>query len=416
METTLFPKRYHVKKESKPKNAVGHPEFCPNPDCPYHDQKMAASTIWYYPFGTFYTKARGNIQRFSCIHCRKTCSTQTFSINYWTHSDVDYKDLDDRLNSCSGYRQIGRPLSLSYRVLKNRCQRLARNYLNLFDSSLAGFNLPEDIAFDGFESYLRSQYFPDNFNIAVGCTSRIPYGFTLNVLRRKGAMTKMQKRNREMIDAVWRPAHHDLVDGCKTVFRDILSLYMNRSSLSPFTFHTDEKKEYKVALNELPEWRHLSNLEIVTHNTVSSRAARTKANPLFPVNYLDREIRKNSAAHARETVRGDREITMAMLRMAINLGYHTFRKPFLITNKTSIEGQKTHADMVNLLSTEEARTAFDRLYTHRHIWAHQKLHAEWMADIWQMRKKNPPIINFTTGIVKEKGQPGNGWTPKHLSA
>lgn len=395
---------------------MGRPEFCPNPNCPNHDKNRADTTAWFNAFGTYNTKARGRIQRFSCMHCGKTCSTQTFSIHYWTHFDVDFKDLDDRLNSCSGYRQISRSVGLSYIVLRNRYLRLARNYLNLFDSSLAGFDLPEDIAFDGFESYLRSQYIPDNFNIAVGCTSRIPYGFTLNLLRRKGAMTATQKRNRSLLDEVWKPARHDLVDGCKTIFRDILSLYMNRPSLSPFTFHTDEKKEYKVALNELPEWRHLSDLQIVAHKTVSSRAARTKANPLFPVNYLDREIRKNSAAHARETVRGDREISMAMSRMVIFIGHHTFRKPFKITNKTIIEGQKTHADMVNLLDTAEARTAFEGLYKKRHIWSHQKLHAQWMADIWQMKKKNPPVISFATGLIKNRGQPGHGWTAKHLTA
>ena len=405
-----------MKKEPKSKKFQYSPEFCPNPECPNHTKEVAASKIWFYDFGTYYTKARGRIQRFSCRHCGKTCSTQTFSIHYWTHFDVDFKDLDDRLNSCSGYRQIGRSLSLSYRVLKNRCQRLARNYLNLFDSALAGFNLPEDIAFDGFESYLRSQYIPNNFNIAVGCTSRIPYGFSLNLLRRKGAMTKTQKRNRAMLDAVWRPKRHDLVDGCKTVFRDVLSLYMNRPELSPFTFYTDEKKEYKVALDELPEWQHLSNLHIVAHETISSRAVRTKDNPLFPVNYLDREIRKNFAAHARETVRGDREISMAMSRMAIGIGYHTFKKPFHITNIARTEGQKTHADMVNLLSTDDARLAFEGLYSNRYVWTHQKLHAQWMADIWQMRKKNPPIINFATGCVKTKGQPGHGWIAKHLTA
>ncbi|HKL85114.1 MAG TPA: hypothetical protein VJ861_02145, partial [Treponemataceae bacterium] len=229
-------------------------------------------------------------------------------------------------------------------------------------------------------------------------------------------MTAVQKQNRTVIDAVWRPKKHALIDDCKTIFRDVLSLYMNRPTLSPFTFHTDEKKEYGVALAELPEWRHLHDLHLVQHKTVSSRAARTKNNPLFPVNYFDREIRKNSAAHARETVRGDREVSMSLSRMAITIGYHTFRKPFRITNKTLREGQKSHADMVNLLATPDARAAYEELYTRRHIWAHQKLKAEWMEDIWQMKKRNPPILNFKTGKAKTKGQPGQGWVALHLTA
>lgn len=405
-----------MKKGCLINKSAGLPEFCPNPLCIFHDRAQAQNAHWFHGYGSYYTKARGTIQRFICIYCRKTCSTQTFSIHYWTHITVDIKDLDDRFNCCSGYRQIGRALSLSYRVLKNRSLRLARNYLNLFDCALANFNLPEDIAFDGFESYLRSQYIPDNFNIAVGCTSRIPYAFTLSLLRRKGAMTDIQKQNRAKLDAVWRPKRHALVDSCKIIFREVLSLYMNRKVLSPFVFHTDEKKEYRIALKELPEWRHLSELNLVSHTTISSRAARTRNNPLFPVNYLDREIRKNCAAHARETVRGDREASMTMSRMAIVIGHHTFRKPFCIDSRASIAGQPTHADKVHLLNSIEAKNAFERLYTHRHLWAHQKLHARWMEDIWQRKTKNPPIVNFVTGAIKQKGQPGNGWFPQHLIA
>ena len=39
---------------------------------------------------------------------------------------------------------------------------------------------------------------------------------------------------------------------------------------------------------------------------VSGKAARTKNNRLFAVNYLDREIRKDNASHVRETVQFSR--------------------------------------------------------------------------------------------------------------
>lgn len=393
---------------------VTRPEFCPNPDCPWHDRDLARTGRWFQFYGFYRSKSAGQTQRFFCKHCGKTCSSRTFSLHYWTHRLINFRDLDDRLNSCAGYRQIGRSLSVSYRVIKNRVLRLARNYFNLMDNSLAGFPLDEDIAFDGFESYLRSQYIPDNFNIAVGCTSQVPYAFSLALFRRRGRMTDAQKRNRTALDAVWRPPPGDLAESCRTVFRDVLSLYMNRANLTPFCIHTDEKTEYKTALKALPEWQHLSALHLVEHRTVSSRRPRTRTNPLFPVNYIDREIRKNSAAHVRETVRGDREVTMTMSRMVITLGYHSFRKPYRIDNRTKRVNVKTHAEVVNLLNNRETREAFDRLYTRRHLWSHQKLKARWMEDIWLRRKKNPPVVCFQTGRVPEKGQPGNGWFPRHL--
>ncbi|HPL91231.1 MAG TPA: hypothetical protein PLU76_04340, partial [Treponemataceae bacterium] len=99
---------------------VRRPEFCPNPDCPYHNRKLARTSPWYYHYGFFSSLARGKTRRFRCKHCGTTSSTQTFSINYWTHLPINLRDLDDRLNSCAGYRQIARALGVSYPVIKNR--------------------------------------------------------------------------------------------------------------------------------------------------------------------------------------------------------------------------------------------------------------------------------------------------------
>ncbi len=303
---------------------------------------------------------------------------------------------------------------MSYSLIKNRVLRLARNYLNLFDISLANYPLAEDIAFDGFESFVGSQYVIDNFNIAVGTQSRIPYLFTLALFRRKGRMTDGQKKRRAILDRYWRPERGELVNRCKVAFRDLLSLYLNRNTLTPFTLYTDEKKEYVRALSTLTEARHLGEIKVLRHRTVSSRTARTRRNPLFPVNYLDREIRKNSAAHVRESVRFDREVNMTTSRMAILIGYHTFCKPFRIDNKTKVDDEPTHADQVGLLGSREARRSFERLYTHRHLWDHQVNKARWMEDIWQLKGKNPSLL--TANGFYAKCQPGKGWVAGHLRA
>ena len=107
--------------------------------CPYHNRKLARTSPWYYHHGSFASLARGKTRRFRCKHCGTTSSTQTFSINYWTHLPINLRDLDERLNSCAGYRQIARALGVSYPVIKNRTLRLSRNYLNLFDTSLVNF-------------------------------------------------------------------------------------------------------------------------------------------------------------------------------------------------------------------------------------------------------------------------------------
>jgi len=323
------------------------------------------------------------------------------------------RTLDDRLNSCSGYRQIGRALSLSYAVLKNRYERLARNYLNVTATAYTNFALPEDIAFDGFESFVGSQFVPDNFNIAVGTSSRVPYVCSLTLFRRHGRMTEKQKEKRKQLDRIWKLPRRSFIESCKEAFRDIISLYLNRPHLTPFTIYTDQKKEYQTALKELPEAKHLIKLKVLVHHQTSSRAARTRRNPLFPVNYFDREIRKNSAAHVRETVRFDREVNMSAARMAIMIGYHTFRKPFTIDGHSHTEDLLTHGDVAGLTGRREVRQAYQELYTHRHVWTHVPVKPKWMEDIWLKKGVNPPVVARKEGM-RIKNQPGNGWTANHL--
>jgi hypothetical protein len=184
--------------------------------------------------------------------------------------------------------------------------------------------------------------------------------------------------------------------------------------LTPFTLYTDERKEYVRALSTLTEARHLTEIDVFHHRTINSRVARTRLNPLFPVNYIDREIRKNSAAHVRETVRFDREVNMTASRMVIHLGFHVFRKPFRIDNKVNVDIQLTHADQVGLLGSRESRRSFARLYTHRHLWNHQGSKARWMEDIWQLKGKNPPVLTAKGTMARH--QPGEGWIAKHLLA
>ncbi len=393
---------------------IKDPEFCPNPACTFHDRTIASKSRWFHSFGSFPTKARGIIPRFICRSCQKTCSTQTFSLHYWTHSTEDLGVIDNRFYAGSGYRQIGRDMGLGYRVLKNRCQRIARNYLNLFDAFLENQQFAEPVAFDGFESFIRSQYFPVNYHLMVGADSQFPYMVNAEVLKRKGRMTQVQKDRREQIARHWQPRKGGIKRSCKSLFRTAACMLHGYGPEHPWTIDTDMKNEYLSAMKEVTQFNELLEKGSILHRTTSSRAARTLSNPLFPVNYLDRELRKNSASQVRQTVRQDRELNMAMARMIIVLGHHGFRKPFRIDNRKDIDRQSTHAVMTGLPGGPRYLWAFERLYTHRHVWSHQKGQQEWMRQVWKCEYRNPPVIDFKTGNPKEKGQPGVGWCARHL--
>jgi len=397
---------------------LNKPLFCPNQTCPYHDRNHAAQAHWYHRFGVFQTKTRGPILRFRCRSCGKTCSTQTFSTAYWTHSRWDLEHLEQQLTSASGLRQIARMNNCSYRVVRNRIQRLARQVLFLFAHALNSLPITEDAAFDGFESFIRSQYFPTNINILVGSDSQAVYGVNLVVMRRKGRMTAIQKKNRAIIDQAWKPPRRALEYSTRWFFEDMQGLVRRGIVLrSPWTLHSDEKREYPRALSKVPFFSEALSRGMVLHHRTSSRKKRTRANPLFPVNYLDRLLRKDMGEHVRETVKQGREVNCAMDRLIIKLARHTFFKPHRISNRVDTAGEATHASVAGMDRSEIVRNRREWLYTHRQVYSHlPEPRLEWIRMIWQRAYENPPIVDLKSGEVRTKGQPKEAWFPVHLTA
>ena len=395
------------------------PEFCPNPRCTNHYPAAESdSPIWYTRHGCHHTKAHGMVQRFRCTGCGKTCSTQTFSIHYWTHRVIDIENIEMLLKSCAGQRQIGRAICASGRLVKNRCQRLARNYLAIYAEAASDHLIQEFCAFDGFESFIRSQYFPVHMNILVGNDSLAVYGVTGSIMRRKGRMTEAQKEFRAKIDTHWKPKPRALVASCARVFQSIVNrIDLNRPD-HPWTLWTDEHKAYSRALQQVPTLSRALQHGRIQHCTVSSQVERDGRNFLFPVNYIDREIRKDMSDHVRETVRFPREMNMAMQRLIIELGSHTFGKPIRISGRCWTESEITHADAAGLTASFQTRKLLKRRYLYRHVHSHavQQGCAEWISDIWLERYHNPPVVDPVSGKQLTLRVPGSDWRAAHFRA
>ena len=172
------------------------PPFCPRSSCPYH----RCPTGWRYKRIGFYSRhcLPRHIQRYLCLHCRRSFSTQTFSTTYWLRRPELLEPLFYRLLTCSGFRQLTRELKASASTLVHLAARLGRHCL-LFQR-LHQPSVKETVALDGFESFEWSQYFPCHFHVLVGCDSHFFYGFTDSPLRRKGRMTPRQRIRREQLE------------------------------------------------------------------------------------------------------------------------------------------------------------------------------------------------------------------------
>ena len=405
---------------------ITEPEFCPNPKCRYFHREAAAAAAqtsprWYRRCGCFHTKSRGAIQRFRCLSCGKTCSTQTFSIHYWTHATVDLERLHQDLDSASGLRQIARRWKCCYRVVANRISRLARSALALMDAALSGAVITEDIAIDGFAAFVRSQYFPADINIAVGARSQFLYALSLSALRRSGRMTAVQRRRRAMIDALWRPPKHSVRDGMALVLESLAEPLAYGLPPSPpigaRRICSDEHHSYPHAIASVRLLGVLTEHRRIVPLTVSSRAPRTQANPVFGPNYVDRQIRKNMGEHARQSLKHAREANSMMERLAIFSASHNFFTPHRIVDRVDIAAEPTHADVARLAGRPAVQSVLKRFYTHRHLWGHMGQRAGWMRKIWQHEHENPPAVDFRTGKPsKTVVALAAGVMPAHLAA
>ena len=104
------------------------PLFCPNPACLFHCDSKGWTCI---KIGFFSRKfcQPAVIQRYRCLHCRRTFSTQTFSATYWLHKPGLQHRIFHGIQSCSGLRQIADECAVSPSTVQDHISRLGRHCL-----------------------------------------------------------------------------------------------------------------------------------------------------------------------------------------------------------------------------------------------------------------------------------------------
>ena len=338
------------------------PTHCPNRSCPnFHNPK---NNTWYAFFAFYNTKAFGKVPRFICRSCKRTFSSQTFSIDYYVKQPLDYRRIFCMLNSSAGIRNIARTLGIHHQSIINRIKRLSKNALIINDQLIALLPFNEDFVSDGFESFTLSQYFPDNYNILVGKDSKFLYYSDHVTIRRKGRMKESQKRKREILESKWRAERK----GIEKSFMYLSEWLAEKSSKRNhrLILYTDEKKDYQRALYKSRVCSNLLKKGLWVHHRTNSKLLRDYRNPLFAVNYMDREFRKDMGNHARETVKFARDVNNAMDRLVLYSFEHNYIKDFKVegyTGKVSTHYQRAGGD--GDLEKRIVRDFFEKRYFKR---------------------------------------------------
>jgi hypothetical protein len=281
------------------------------------------------------------------------------------------------------------------------------------DLILDSLVLHEDLCFDGLESFLRSQMFPDNINIMAGSNSQFLYAFTCAIMRRKGRKTDKQKAQQAMIDELWKPVKNGVKKEIISLLEALqAAIVFACSGKELFRLFSDQHKAYRPAILAISELKRCLEAGSLKHIQLSSTLSRTVRMRLFPVNYIDRLVRKDMGEHGRETVKQGREINCQLERMAIFQVMHNFLTPHRVSHLADQSGEPTHADKAGIPRTLYSEQ-LSRLFTHRFVRSHLKTGDKWIEKIWLHGYENPPAVDFETG---ERSKKCMGISSKQMSA
>lgn len=253
------------------------------------------------------------------------------------------------LVSGMGVRAIARLFNCAPDTINRKICILARQAAVIMSHVIENIELSEDLTADGFESFVVSQYFPNNFNILVGKDSQFVYHFDYVQLHRKGRMTDYQKKKADELKKMWPLRRNNELIAFLEIEQRIMELLLKTSKVSHLTVYTDEKTIYRQCLERIGSVaRYDGSTAYLTQKQISSRNHRGLHNELFAVNYIDREIRKDMAEHHRETTCFARNANSSVSRMTVYLFYHNFLKTYRLNGRDNRE--KNHADAAGIPS------------------------------------------------------------------
>jgi transposase-like protein len=311
-----------------------HPPHCPNPACHFH----APNPNWHYVRNGSYRRPsdRRRVQAFLCRACRRSFSTQTFSLTYWLRRPALLARVAAAIVEGPGLRQLGRVIQASHQTIARLTARLGRQGLLFHLDRLAhpeGTPGCEPTVIDGFESFAYSHYFLFDLNLAIGQQSHFIYHFNHAPLRRKGAMTNPQKQHRAKLEKQFgRPDPKATERSVRVLLRELLQargrLLKQTANPHPETpshwiLHMDDHHAYRRSIRTLRQEPGTPSIKV---KITSSRERRTTSNPLFAVNLADLLLRHGSANHRRETIAYSKRIQTACERAAAFLVWRNYVK------------------------------------------------------------------------------------------
>lgn len=324
--------------------------YCPNHHCIHHCD----------PAPDFYKKygfAKGK-QRFRCKTCGRTFGASNFTLDYRMRKRGLFETIFQQTTQGMSNRSIARTLNMAESSVRDRLKHLSRQALLHWEERQRKVKLEETIVYDGFESFVFSQYDPNNLNHAVGQGSLFVFDFNYAHLNRKGRMTEAQRRKLARLEEKRGryPKNRIQVQTQKLL-----------EHLRPQELLSDEHHSYTRAIAKLDF--------SIKHQQVSSKQRRDKRNPLFPVNHLDMKLRHFLKSLTRETIAFNKNEMGLIDRVVLFLA----RKNFLAPQFVKEEKQRDASSPGMLVGAADKILKFSEFFWQRKTKYQIQLREEWQS-------------------------------------
>jgi len=354
------------------------PRFCRNPKCSncYHPPPG-----WLIRNGTYPTVAHGQVQRYRCRGCGCGLSTQSESMYYFCKRRLDLGQVFSRLRGGSSMRDVSRELGCSRTAVATAMLRLARQAMAAHVALLSGAAASTRVCFDGLVSAVCSRDYPTQITTLGDSETELILAMTHCTSERGGTRTAGQRRRIQRKRCVWRPEAGALTESI-TLLVNELSRFTGPAGVH---LDTDCHPLYArvigtdLALN----WYRAHRL--LTVRRTAGTAPRTRANPLFFVNYIDRMIRHRMKEHTRESFAIARNATSQMHRMWIFAWDHNTRQPRRVAGGE----RRSRMEVAGLSPRLLGRV--QREFTTRRVSLRGLAVPESITRVWMGRLAGPPV-------------------------
>jgi hypothetical protein len=292
------------------------PPRCPREECPAH--QLGTPFPWTHR-GTFYRKVDGlDVQRFQCLTCRRSFSTQTFRTDYRLRRPETVLPNFVAANSKTTLRKMGRNYELNRSHVARRQILLATHARRFHEHRLqlaqARGGLGSRFQFDELESYEQHR----KLKPLTGCVAiEVETGFIVHTdvetLPARKPLKKGEEAALKRIEAVEGVRR----SGSRQAVQRTVEALGRFARAGEVKVTTDKKSSYRTALE-----REFGDR--LKHTRIDGRRERGNRNPLFPINHTLARLRDLVSRLVRQTWAAAKKRERLADHIAITTGFRNY--------------------------------------------------------------------------------------------